>query len=162
MNIVMLIGRLVKDPELVMVGQNIPKASFTIAVPARFKRDETYFVDAVAWRKTAETLSQHVKKGDRVAISGALEIRKYTDRDGNERRATEINVDQFAFLDPPKEAEKAPAQAPMSATPPTRHQPPKPTPQTAFPWGQAQPEQQPYPEAFFEDSPAHGDDDVPW
>lgn len=97
LNNVVLMGRLTKDPELRHTQSNIPVASFTIAVDRGYKKDEADFINIVAWRGTAEFVSKWFTKGQLVAVSGKLQTRKYQDRDGNSRTATEVIADEVFF-----------------------------------------------------------------
>lgn len=98
-----LMGRLVRDPELRHTGNNVPVASFTIAVDRDFKaasgEKETDFVDVVAWRNTAEFVSKYFSKGRMAVVSGRLQMRKWTDKDGNKRVSAEIVADNVYFGD---------------------------------------------------------------
>lgn len=97
LNNVVLMGRLTKDPELRHTQNNIPVASFTIAVDRGYKKDEADFINIVAWRGTAEFVSKWITKGQLIAVSGKLQTRSYTDRDGNKRTATEVIADEVYF-----------------------------------------------------------------
>ena len=100
-------GRLTKDPELRRTGNGTAVTSFTIAVDrdrkAKDGDKETDFVDVVAWRQTAEFVSKYFTKGRMAVVEGRLQFRKYTDREGNERKATEIVADNVYFGDSKKE-----------------------------------------------------------
>ena len=73
MNKVILIGRLTKDPELrFAAGSGMAIGRFTVAVNRQFKKDETDFINCVAWGKTAETISQYMTKGRQIAVSGSI------------------------------------------------------------------------------------------
>ena len=97
-------GRLVRDPELRRTGSGIAVASFTVAVDRDFGgRDggekETDFIDCVAWRQTGEFVSKYFTKGRMIVVSGRLQIRSWTDKDGNKRRTAEVVADNCYFGD---------------------------------------------------------------
>ena len=106
MNFILLIGRLVRDPELRYTAQGTPVASFTLAVDRPFKsangEKETDFINCVAWRKTGETIANYLQKGRQVAVEGRLQVRSYETTDGQKRTASEVVVEQFRFLDSKK------------------------------------------------------------
>ena len=101
MNKAILMGRLTKDPELRMTNNQIPVATFTIAIDRNFKdasgNKPTDFIDCVAWRKTAELISQHFTKGRMIAVVGSIQVRSWDDKEGNKRYTTEVIVDEFSF-----------------------------------------------------------------
>ncbi len=105
LNSVILIGRLVADPQLRYTQNGVAVTSFTLAVNRPFSTQggerEADFIDIVAWRKLAETCANHLNKGRLVAVQGRLQIRSYDDRDGIRRKASEIVADQVRFLDWP-------------------------------------------------------------
>lgn len=95
MNTCVLMGRCTKDPEKRYTQSNTPVTSFTIAVD-RFK-DGVDFFDCTAWNKTADFVSDYFRKGDMICVRGRLQNREWTDKDGNNRRKTEIVVDEVSF-----------------------------------------------------------------
>lgn len=95
MNLVCLIGRLTKDPELKTTQSGLSVTSFSIGV--RRDKDNTDFIDVVAWRQTAENICKYFHKGDKIAITGRLQTRQYEDRNGNKRKAVEVVVNAFDF-----------------------------------------------------------------
>lgn len=103
LNHIVLMGRLTRDPELRYAGaQNTPVASFTVAVDRDFGRGEngekqTDFINVSAWRSTGEFVSKYFTKGSMIVVSGRLQIRDYTDRDGNKRTAAEVVADNVYF-----------------------------------------------------------------
>ena len=101
-NKIILIGRLVRDPELRYTpGKGVAVAKFTLAVDRRFKREgqqQADFIDCVVWDKLAENLAQYKVKGDQVAVEGRLEIRSYEDKEGQKRKATEVTCDNVVYL----------------------------------------------------------------
>lgn len=94
-------GRLTKDPELRRTQAGIAVASATVACDRDFKNDrgekETDFIDVVAWRGTGEFLSKYFTKGQEAIISGRLQIRKWTDNQGNKRSTAEIVAEKVDF-----------------------------------------------------------------
>ena len=102
LNHIVLMGRLTRDPELRYTGSNIPVASFSVAVDRDFGRGEngekqTDFINCVAWRQTGEFVSKYFTKGSMIVVSGRLQIRDYTDREGNRRTAAEVVADNVYF-----------------------------------------------------------------
>ena len=102
LNHITIMGRLTRDPELRRTGSGIAVASFTVAVDRDFGgRDggekETDFIDCVAWRHTGEFVSKYFTKGSMIVVSGRLQIRGWTDKDGNKRRTAEVVADNCYF-----------------------------------------------------------------
>ena len=102
LNHIVIMGRLTRDPELRRTGTGIAVASFTVAVDRDFGgRDggekETDFIDCVAWRQTGEFVSKYFTKGRMIVVSGRLQIRSWTDKDGNKRRTAEVVADNVYF-----------------------------------------------------------------
>lgn len=102
LNHIVIMGRLTRDPELRYTQSQIPVASFTLAVDRDYGgRDgaerQTDFIDVVAWRSTGEFVSKYFTKGSMAAVSGRLQIRDWTDRDGNKRRSAEVVADNVYF-----------------------------------------------------------------
>lgn len=97
MNKVILMGRLTRDPEMRQTANGTAVAGFSIAVNRRFQKDVTDFINCTAWRNTAEFVCKYFQKGSAIAVVGSLQNRKYTDKDGNERTATDIVVDEVHF-----------------------------------------------------------------
>ena len=102
LNHIVLMGRLTRDPELRYTQSQLPVVSFTVAVDRDFGgRDggdkQTDFIDCVAWRHTAEFVSKYFAKGSMAVVSGRLQIRDWTDREGNKRRSAEIVADNVYF-----------------------------------------------------------------
>lgn len=100
-----LTGRLTKDPELKMLGNNNPCCTFTLAVNRRFSK-ETDFINIVVWGKTGENCANYLSKGKLAAVAGELHIRTYETKDGRKATATEVVADQVDFLSPKNEAPK--------------------------------------------------------
>ena len=101
LNQIVLMGRLTRDPELRRTGSGVAVASFTLAVDRDFAAQgaekETDFVDIVAWRNTAEFVSRFFTKGRMAVVSGRLQIRNWTDKEGNKRRSAEVVADNVYF-----------------------------------------------------------------
>ena len=109
LNHITIMGRLTRDPELRRTGSGIAVASFTVAVDRDFSgkdggEKETDFIDCVAWRQTGEFVSKYFTKGRMAVVSGRLQIRGWTDKDGNKRRSAEVVADNVYFGDSKKEA----------------------------------------------------------
>ena len=110
LNHITIMGRMTSDPELRRTGSGIAVASFTVAVDRDFGgRDggekETDFIDCVAWRQTGEFVSKYFTKGRMIVVSGRLQIRSWTDKDGNKRRTAEVVADNCYFGDSKRENE---------------------------------------------------------
>ena len=107
LNHITIMGRLTRDPELRRTGNGTAVASFTVAcdrdVAPQGQDKETDFIDCVAWRKTGEFVSQYFTKGRMIVVDGRLQIRKYTDKDGNNRTAAEVVADHCYFGDSKRE-----------------------------------------------------------
>lgn len=103
LNHIDIMGRLTRDPELRRTGSGVAVTSFTVAVDRDYKPEggdrETDFVDCVAWRHTAEFVSKYFSKGSVAVVSGRLQIRNWTDKDGNKRRSAEILAENVYFGD---------------------------------------------------------------
>ena len=102
LNHITIMGRLTRDPELRRTGSGVAVASFTVAVDRDFSgRDggerETDFIDCVAWRQTGEFVSKYFTKGSMIVVSGRLQIRSWTDKEGNKRRSAEVVADNCYF-----------------------------------------------------------------
>jgi single-strand DNA-binding protein len=107
LNKIILMGRLTRDPELKRTQSGTAVTSFSLAVDRDFKgqngEKETDFIDVVAWRNTAEFVSSYFTKGRMAVVEGRLQVRDYTDRDGNKRRTAEVIADNVYFGDSKKE-----------------------------------------------------------
>ncbi len=103
LNHVVLIGRLVADPEIRYTQSGIPVANICIAVDRKFRNAsgerDTDFINIVAWRKLAELLEKYMKKGRLIAVQGTLQMRKYQTREGENRTTYEVQADSIEFLD---------------------------------------------------------------
>ena len=108
LNKIFLMGRLTRDPELRRTTTGTPVASFSLACDRDFKdkqtgEKQTDFVDCIAWRNTGEFVSKYFSKGRMAVVEGRLQIRDWTDKDGNKRRAAEVVADQVYFGDSKRE-----------------------------------------------------------
>ena len=101
-NVVVLEGRLVADPEMRYTPQGIPVANFRIAVDRPFTNQdgtrEADFLNVVAWRKLGEIVGNHLAKGRLVSVQGRLQSRQWEAQDGSKRTAYEVNADAVNFL----------------------------------------------------------------
>ena len=102
LNHIVIMGRLVRDPELRRTGTGVAVASFRVAVDRDFAPKDggerkADFIDCVAWRQTGEFISKYFAKGRMIVVDGRLEMRDWTDKDGNKRRAAEIVADNVYF-----------------------------------------------------------------
>lgn len=100
LNHIIIMGRIVHTPELRYTKSETPVCSFSIASERDFSgsdQKETDFVDVTAWRRNAEFVSNHFSKGSMIIVEGRLQMRKYTDKNGNNRTAYEIAADRLYF-----------------------------------------------------------------
>ena len=102
LNHITIMGRLVRDPELRRTGNGTAVTNFSVAVDRDFSskdggEKETDFIDCVAWRNTGEFVSKYFTKGSMIVVSGRLQIRKWQDKDGNNRYSAEIVADNCYF-----------------------------------------------------------------
>ena len=112
LNKIILMGRLTRDPELRHTQTGTAVASFSLAVDRDFKDKATGdrttdFIDVVAWRQTGEFVSRYFTKGRMAVVEGRLQIRDWTDKDGNKRRSAEVVADNVYFGDSKRDAESA-------------------------------------------------------
>ena len=99
LNKAILGGRLTNQPELKQTPQGVAVTTFSIAVNRRGKKDETDFINCVAWRQTAELICKHFGKGSSICIVGQIQVRSWNDNNGNKRYATEVIADEAYFVD---------------------------------------------------------------
>lgn len=103
MNRVVLVGRLVRDPDLRYTPNGIAVANFTIACNRPFKtkdgEQEADFINGVIWRKAAESLAEYMKKGSMIGVDGRLQSRTYDDKDGKKVFVTEVLAESIQFLE---------------------------------------------------------------
>ena len=103
LNHIVIMGRLTRDPELRRTGSGVAVTSFTLAVDRDFAgkdgEKETDFIDCVAWRQTGEFVGKYFAKGRMACVQGSLQIRNWTDKDGNKRRSAEVIASNVYFAD---------------------------------------------------------------
>ena len=122
LNHITIMGRLTRDPELRRTGTGTAVASFTLAVDRDFAgRDggerETDFIDCVAWRQTGEFVSKYFTKGRMAVVSGRLQIRNWTDKEGNKRRTAEVIAENVYFGDSKRDGDNTGASYAAPAAP---------------------------------------------
>lgn len=108
LNHITIMGRLTRDPELRRTGSGVAVASFAIACDRDIANKEsgereTDFFDCVAWKGTGEFVAKHFQKGSMAVVDGRLQVRAWTDKDGNKRRTAEIVANNIYFGDSKKE-----------------------------------------------------------
>ncbi len=103
LNVAVLMGRLVADPELRHTANDVAVTSFTLAVDRSYVKAgadrQADFIDVVAWRNTAEFVCKYFRKGQLMAVQGSIQTRTYTDSQGNKRKAFEIVADNVHFAE---------------------------------------------------------------
>lgn len=97
-NRVILVGNLTRDPEIRYTQSQKAVAKFTLAVNNPRNKEETTYVDIVAWDRLGETCNTYLKKGASTLVEGRLVIRSYDDKDGNKRKAVEVVIDSMQML----------------------------------------------------------------
>ena len=109
LNKIFIMGRLTRNPELRRTQNGTAVTSFTLAVDRDFKNadgtKDTDFIDVVAWRNTAEFVSKYFAKGRMAVVEGRLQLRDWTDKDGNKRRSAEVLADSIYFADSRKDTQ---------------------------------------------------------
>ncbi|WP_317855350.1 single-stranded DNA-binding protein [Chakrabartyella piscis] len=122
MNKVILMGRLTRDPEVRYSQGATPMAvaRYSIAVNRRFKRDETDFINCVAFGKTGEFAEKYLKKGQMITIVGSLRTGSYDDKDGKKVRTTDVVVDEHYFAESKASYESNRSSAPAPAKQPAQ------------------------------------------
>ena len=110
LNHITIMGRLVRDPELRRTGSGVAVASFCVAVDRDYAPKDggdrkTDFINCVAWRQTGEFVSKYFTKGRMIVVDGRLEMRDWTDKEGNKRTSAEINVENAYFGDSKRDGE---------------------------------------------------------
>ena len=101
-NLVVLTGRLTADPELKTTPNGTSVTTFSIAVDRRYRSGEerqTDFINIVAWRQSAEFITKYFKKGNLIGIEGSIQTRRYQDKNGNNRTAFEVVVNNVQFVE---------------------------------------------------------------
>ena len=124
LNHITVMGRLVRDPAIRYTQSGLPVTSFTVACDRDFKdkatgEKATDFIDIVAWRSTAEFVTRYFSKGRMAVVDGRLQLRDWTDRDGNKRRSAEVLANNVHFGDskPQQQNQAAPAPPPAGTYP---------------------------------------------
>ena len=97
MNKAILMGRLTADPEMRQTQSGVACARFTIAINRRFQKDETDFINCVAWRQTADFICKYFAKGNMIAVVGSIQTRSWDGADGKKNYATEVVADEAYF-----------------------------------------------------------------
>ena len=121
-NRAVIVGRLVAEPELRYTPNNIAVLSFTVACNRSYTskdgQRQTDFIDCVAWRNQAEFISKYFHKGNAIGLEGRIETRTYQDKNGNNRKAVEIIIDNVSFVESKSAASNYQNQAPFPTEPP--------------------------------------------
>lgn len=127
LNVAVLMGRLVADPELRHTTNDISVTSFTLAVDRSYVKAgadrQADFIDVVAWRSTADFVCKYFRKGQMVAVQGSIQTRSYTDKDGNKRKAFEVVADNVHFAESKRDSAAAPGTYHSTRTETTPDQP---------------------------------------
>lgn len=110
LNNITIVGRITRDPELRKTGSDKSVVSFTVAVNRRFNRDESDFINVVAWNQTADFLAKYGDKGALVGVEGRLQTRNYEDKDGKMIYVTEVVADNVQLLESKAKAEERRSQ----------------------------------------------------
>ena len=144
LNTVAIMGRLTRDPELRRTGSGLAVTSFSVAVERDYPnsetgKKETDFIDCVAWRQTGEFVNKWFTKGSMIVVVGKLQIRNWTDKDGNKRKAAEIIADSVYFGESKKDRDAREA----STASPGYYNYPYPAAPTPTPAPNYQPQTQP-------------------
>lgn len=110
MNKAILMGRLTDFPELRHTPNGVAVTTFTLAVNRKFAKSGDQktadFIDIVCWRNTAEFASKYFSKGQQVSVIGSIQVRSWKDKDGNNRKTTEVIADEVYFADSKKDKEQ--------------------------------------------------------
>ena len=116
-NLVVLTGRLTADPELKTTANGIPVTTFSIAVNRNYRAGEeqqTDFINIVAWRQRAEFITKYFKKGSMIGIEGSIQTRRYQDKNGNNRTAFEVVVNNAQFVESKRDGAAVGSDEPAS------------------------------------------------
>ena len=109
LNRITLLGRVCNDVTLRYTNSNVPVATFTIACDRDFGDKATDFIDIIAWRQSGEFASKYFTKGQLIGVDGRLQLREWTDKDGNKRRNAEVVADHLYFAERKREDGYQPA-----------------------------------------------------
>ena len=128
LNRIIIMGRLARDPELRRTQTGVAVASFRLAVDRDFKDKSTGervtdWIDVVAWRQTGEFVSKYFTKGRMAVVEGKLQMRDWTDKDGNKRTSAEVIADNVYFGDSKRDGEGTGTAAPAAGSAPAASQP---------------------------------------
>ena len=111
LNVAVIMGRLTADPELRHTASGITVTTFTVAVDRSYAKAgterQTDFIDVVAWRQTAEFVCKYFQKGSMIAVTGSIQVRNYEDKQGNKRKAVEIQANEVSFTGSKRESGSA-------------------------------------------------------
>ncbi len=124
LNKIVIMGRLTRDVELRHTGSGTAVAGFTLAVDRDYQEKDSQekqadFIDVVAWRHTGEFAAKYLSKGRMAVVSGRLQIRSWTDKEGNKRKTAEVVADNVYFADSKRsDGGQTASQAPSAALPP--------------------------------------------
>ncbi len=129
LNRIIIMGRLTRDPELRRTQTGTPVASFTLAVVRDFKdkstgERSTDFIDVVAWRQTGEFVSRFFTKGRMAVVEGRLQMRDWTDKEGNKRRSAEVVAENVYFGDSRRDGDNGGYSAPAYGSAPADYSAP--------------------------------------
>ena len=129
LNKIIIMGRLTRDPELRRTQTGTPVASFTLAVDRDFKdkstgERSTDFIDVVAWRQTGEFVSRYFAKGRMAVVAGRLQMREWTDKEGNKRRSAEVVAENVYFGDSRRDGDNGGYSAPSFGSAPVDYSAP--------------------------------------
>ena len=116
-NLVVLTGRLTADPEIKTTANGSPVTTFSIAVNRNYRAGEeqqTDFINIVAWRQRAEFITKYFKKGSMIGIEGSIQTRRYQDKNGNNRTAFEVVVNNAQFVESKRDGAAAGSDEPVS------------------------------------------------
>ena len=112
LNKAILVGRLTRDPELKSTQSGVSVLNFTVAVPRRYKdangERQSDFINCVAFRQTADFISNYFKKGNMISIDGSIQTRSWDDNEGKRRYTTEVVVNDAGFVESRRDSEGAP------------------------------------------------------
>ena len=116
MNKFVAIGNLTRDPELSSTNSGISVCRFSIAVQRRFSSNDgerqTDFFNVTAWRGLADNVAKYCKKGNKIAVTGSIQIRQYEAQDGTKRTAVDVVAEDVEFLTPKPQESEAPKKRP--------------------------------------------------
>ena len=123
MNKVILVGRLVRDPELKTTPSGVSVCSFTVACDRRYQKEgedrQADFINCVAWRGTADFVSKYITKGTRIALDGSIQTRSWDDDQGNRRYVTEVLAEHVEFAQSKSEGQSKANDLPQMINQPT-------------------------------------------